>query len=255
MDVVPKTRAVFDKLLSVSSQRGSAFLALVDPDAISPDEVADFAAACSEGGVDAFLVGGSITLSGNLDEIVRSIKRSSTLPVILFPGNASQISEHADAILFLSLLSSRNADFLIGEHVKAAPLLHRLSLEVVPTAYILIESGTLTSVQFITQSLPIPRDKTDLAVAHALAGKYLGMELVYLEAGSGAALPVPTEMIEAVSSATSLPVAVGGGVRSPDQARSIAKCGAQFVVVGNALERNGGGSFIEELSSAIHHIA
>jgi putative glycerol-1-phosphate prenyltransferase len=249
------TERVFDQLLSVSSQRGSAFLILLDPDAIRPDAVADLAALCTEGGADAFLVGGSLTFSGDLDEIVLSIKRSSTLPVILFPGNATQISENADAILFLSLLSSRNADFLIGEHVKAAPLVHRLSLEVVPTAYLLVESGTLTSVQFMTQSLPLPRDKVDLAVAHALAGKYLGMRLIYLEAGSGASMAVPTEMIEAVSSATSLPVAVGGGVRSPDQARDIAKSGARFVVVGNALEKNGGLAFVEELSSAIHHLA
>ncbi len=254
MNMNLETGKIFSRLLGVSSQRGSAFLILVDPDAINPDAVEDFVALCTEGGADAFLVGGSLTFSGNLDDIVRSIKRSSALPVILFPGNATQISENADAILFLSLLSSRNADFLIGEHVKAAPLVHRLSLEVVPTAYLLVESGTLTSVQFITQSLPLPRHKVDLAVAHALAGKYLGMKLVYLEAGSGAAKTVPAEMIEAVSSATSLPVAVGGGVRSPDQAREMAKSGARFVVVGNALEKNGGLALVKELASAIHHL-
>ena len=155
LEVNSRSVTVFDRLLSISSRRGSAFLALVDPDGIRPDKVADFARLCTDGDVDGFLVGGSLTFSGNLDEVICSIKQSSTLPVILFPGNASQISKSADAILFLSLLSSRNADFLVGEHVRAAPLVHRLSLEVVPTAYLLIESGTLTSVQFVTQSLPI----------------------------------------------------------------------------------------------------
>ncbi|UCF78959.1 MAG: geranylgeranylglyceryl/heptaprenylglyceryl phosphate synthase [Candidatus Eiseniibacteriota bacterium] len=210
MKTTSRAQPVFERLLSVATRRGSAFLVLVDPDAVRPDAAADFAALCNEGGADGFLVGGSLTFSGNLDELIRSIKRSSSLPVVLFPGNACQISESADAILFLSLLSSRNPDFLIGEHVKAAPIVRRLSLEVVPTAYLLIESGTLTSVQYVTQSLPIPREKTDIAVAHALAGEYLGMKLVYLEAGSGAKLPVPREMIEAVCAAGSLPVAVGG---------------------------------------------
>jgi phosphoglycerol geranylgeranyltransferase len=248
------TETVFDRLISVSSRRGSAFLVLVDPDTSAPDAVSDFAALCTEGGADAFLVGGSLTFAGNLDEIVSSIKRSSALPVILFPGGASQICGNADAVLFLSLLSSRNPDFLAGEHVKAAPLIHRLSLEVIPTAYLLVESGRLTSVQFITQSLPIPRDKNDLAVAHALAGKYLGMRLIYLEAGSGATEPVPMEMVRKVSTATSLPVAVGGGIRSPEEARDIAKVGAQFVVVGNALEKTPSIDFVQELSYAIHYL-
>ncbi len=243
---------VFPGLLSVASERGSAFLVLVDPDKTPPAAAGALAAVCSDVGVDGFLVGGSLSFSGRLDELVLSIKQSSDLPVILFPGNASQVSGQADAILFLSLLSSRNAEFLIGEQVRAAPLLQRLSIEVIPTAYLLVESGSLTSVQSVTQSLPIPRDKCDIAVAHALAGKYLGMKLIYLEAGSGARRCVPEEMVGAVSSATGMPVSVGGGVRTPEEARALAQAGASFVVVGNALEEAGDVSFMKELSCAVH---
>jgi phosphoglycerol geranylgeranyltransferase len=247
-------QSVFEQLLSVSSAKGSGFLVLVDPDRVSPERLPGFASLCARAGVDAFLVGGSLTFSGSLDGIIDSIKRASGLRVILFPGNASQISRAADAILFLSLVTCRNADFLIGEHVKAAPLIHRWSLEVIPTAYLLVESGPLTSVQFMTQSLPIPRDKTDLAVAHALAGKYLGMKLIYLEAGSGAGMSVPEQMVEAVGSATALPVVVGGGLRTAEDAGKLARAGAKFVVVGNALEETGEFSFLEEISSAVHFL-
>jgi phosphoglycerol geranylgeranyltransferase len=243
---------VFSSLLSASSRHGSAFLVLVDPDKTSPSQARSLARRFEEAGVDAFLVGGSQGFCGSLGALIAAMKKFSRLPVILFPGSACQISERADAILFLSLLSSRNAEYLIGEHVKAAPLLHRMSIEVIPTAYLLVESGTLTSVQFVTQSLPIPREKTDVAVAHALAGKYLGMKLVYLEAGSGAGAPVPAEMVRAVSLATELPVAVGGGVRTPEEAGRLARSGASFVVVGNALEATGELSFLKELSEAIH---
>jgi putative glycerol-1-phosphate prenyltransferase len=231
---------------------GSAFLVLVDPDKTSPPDARRLARLSEEAGVDAFLVGGSQGFSGNLGELVVAMKESSGLPVVLFPGNAGQVSDKADAILFLSLLSSRNPQYLIGEHVQAAPLIHRASMEVIPTAYLLVESGTLTSVQFVTQSLPIPRDKTDVAVAHALAGKYLGMRLVYLEAGSGAEMPVPVEMVQAVFSATELPVSVGGGIRTSEQAGRFARSGASFVVVGNALEETGEPAFLKELAAAVH---
>jgi phosphoglycerol geranylgeranyltransferase len=245
---------VFSRLLSVASRRGSAFLVLLDPDKTSPSRASQFAGLCEKAEVDAFLVGGSLNLSGSLDELVAAIKSSSSLPVVIFPGSACQVSGKADAILFLSLLSSRNAQFLIGEHVEAAPVIHRLSLEVIPTAYLLVESGSLTSIQSVTQSLPIPRDKADIAVAHALAGKYLGMKLVYLEAGSGAKMPVPEEMVKAVCAATGLPVAAGGGVRSLEEARGLAQSGAKFVVVGNALEKVRELSFLKELSTAVHFL-
>jgi len=252
--VAGASKSVFDKLLKVSSAKGSSFLVLVDPDNVPPDKVPGFAENCARSGVDAFLVGGSLTFSGDLDSLIVTTKRASALPVILFPGSASQISKEADAVLFLSLLTCRNADFLVGEHVKAAPLIRRWSLEVIPTAYLLVESGPLTSVQFMTQSLPIPRSKVDLAVAHALAGRYLGMRLIYLEAGSGAEMPVPGRMVEAVGSATALPVAVGGGLRTAEEAGRLARAGAAFVVIGNALEQSSEFSFLEEISSAVHFL-
>ena len=243
---------VFSTLLSASSRLGSAFLVLVDPDKTTPAQARSLAVRAEAGGVDAFLVGGSQGFCGSLDDLILAVKESSGLPVILFPGSACQVSDKADAILFLSMLSSRNPQYLIGEHVKAAPVLSRMSIEIIPTAYLLVESGTLTSVQFVTQSLPLPRDKIDLAVAHALAGKYMGMKLVYLEAGSGAGALVPAEMVQAVSLTTDLPVAVGGGVRTPEQAGRFARSGASFVVVGNALETAGEPSLVKELAAAVH---
>lgn len=238
-------------MLSASSRQGSAFLVLVDPDKTSPSQARSLAKLAEESGVDGLLVGGSQGFCGSLDELAAAVKESTGLPVILFPGSACQLSDRADAILFLSMLSSRNPQYLIGEHVKAAPVLRRMSIEIIPTAYLLVESGTLTSVQFVTQSLPIPREKVDLAVAHALAGKYMGMRLVYLEAGSGAAAPVPAEMVQGVSLTTDLPVAVGGGVRTPEQAGRFARSGASFVVVGNVLE-TGAASLVKELAAAVH---
>jgi len=246
------TQSVFQSLLSIASDKGSAFLVLVDPDKVTPQGVPKIVEMCAEAGVDAFLVGGSLTFSSRLDELLQSMKRASRVPVVLFPGNACQVAPGADAILFISLLTSRNAEFLIGEQVKAAPLIRQWSLEVIPTAYLLVEAGPLTSVQFVTQCLPIPRGKNDLAVAHALAGKYLGMKLIYLEAGSGAAQPVPHTMVEDVCSATSLPVIVGGGVRTAGQAGKLARAGASFVVVGSVVEEGGDVSLLKEISSAVH---
>jgi phosphoglycerol geranylgeranyltransferase len=164
------------------------------------------------------------------------VKQATSKPVIIFPSSSSSISAHADAILFLSLISGRNANLLIGEQVKSAPIIKDLGLETIPTAYMLIESGVLTSVSYMSNSLPIPRDKADIACAHALAGQYLGMKMVYLEAGSGAQYTVPLAMIEQVSSYIDIPIIIGGGIRDEEYAEDAARAGASFVVIGNALE-------------------
>jgi phosphoglycerol geranylgeranyltransferase len=160
------------------------------------------------------------------------------------------VSGHADAILFLSMISGRNPNLLIGEQVKAAPAIKQIGLEVIPTAYMLIESGVFTSVSYISNTLPIPSHKPDIACAHAFAGQYLGMKLIYLEAGSGAKYPVPTEMINQVSRYVDIPVIVGGGIKDSEQAHNAAKAGASFVVIGNALEDTP--LMVKEFANAIH---
>jgi putative glycerol-1-phosphate prenyltransferase len=173
-----------------------------------------------------------------VDETVDILKQHTEIPVILFPGNVLQITPRADAILLLSLISGRNPEFLIGNHVIAAPILKKTDLEIIPTAYILIENGRPTSVEYMSNTKPIPADKIDLAVATAMAGEMLGHRLVYLEAGSGALETVNTEVIREVSSQIGIPLVVGGGIHTPDQIRDIYRAGADMVVVGTALEED-----------------
>ena len=170
--------------------------------------------------------------------------------MISFPGGASQVVPTADAILFLSLISGRNPELLIGEHVKAAPLIREYGVEAIPTGYMLIQSGTLTSVEFMSNTQPIPRNKVDIAIAHALAAEYLGMKLIYLETGSGAGASVPDEMVQAVVNYVSTPVIVGGGIRDPEEARAKVAAGASFVVTGSVVEDDH--QRLREFSQAVH---
>lgn len=225
---------------------------LIDPDKWPLARLSEVAAAAGEHGADAVLIGGSLLLTSNFDEIVQSIKRVATVPTILFPGSTIQISRHADAILFLSLVSGRNPTYLIGEQVLAAPVIKHLGVEPIPTAYMLIESGHTTSAEFMSSTRPIPQDKNDIAQATALAAEYLGFRLVYLEAGSGADKPVSPEMIAAVSSFVNIPVIVGGGIRTPEAAAARVAAGAAFIVTGNVLEKDGQAQLIREFAAAVH---
>ncbi|MBS9525365.1 geranylgeranylglyceryl/heptaprenylglyceryl phosphate synthase [Litoribacter ruber] len=189
--------------------------------------------------VDFFFVGGSLLMRDLVEEVICGIKDiTAEIPVLLFPGNAVQVSDKADGILFLSLISGRNPEFLIGQQVTAAPLIAQSNLEVLPTAYMLVNDGEITSVNYVSQTLPLPNHKPDLAVATALAGKYLGMQYVYLEAGSGANSPVNPEVIQSVKKATELPLIVGGGIRSVETAKAAWMAGADVVVLGNGVEKN-----------------
>jgi phosphoglycerol geranylgeranyltransferase len=208
--------------------------------------------AASASDVDAFMVGGSYLFSDMLDETVRMIKESVERPVILFPGSASHLSRYADGLLFLSLISGRNPQFLIEEQVRAAPVIKRMGLEPVPTGYMLVGGGNETAVEFISGTRPIPAGKTDLAVAHALAAEYLGMKLLYLEGGSGAANLVPEKMISAIKKSCSLPVIVGGGITTPEAAASLVRAGADFIVTGNTLEASENMRLIRDFAVAIH---
>ena len=242
----------FDYLMSVREKRGAAFLALLDPDRLSIPDLVLRAEACAANGVDALLFGTSLLMASDFDCAVREIKQAVDLPVIIHPGDINQVAPHADALLFLSLISGRNPEMLIGQQVKAAPLIKSRGLEPISTGYILVESGKLTAAEYLSSTRPLPRDKPDIAMAHALAAEYIGMKCIYLEAGSGAEMSVPEEMIRAVTQYVSLPLIVGGGLRTPDAAAQKVRAGASFVVVGNAVEKVHDPALIRELSNAIH---
>ena len=225
---------------------------LIDPDRVSERDFLSMAEASEECGVDAILVGTSFMLNTNFSGAVKKIKGATPLPVIVFPGSFAQVTPHADAILFTSLISGRNANYLIEEQVKGAPLVKQFNLEAIPTGYMLIESGSPTSVQYISDTIPIPRTKNDIACAHALAAQYLGMKFVYLEAGSGAVMSVPVEMIRAVESYVDIPLLVGGGLTSPDACAARIEAGGSFVVVGNGLENDPHFTLLRELTAASH---
>lgn len=241
---------VYEHMRSFMSSGRAGYAVLVDPDKIELEEVADRVSLISDY-ADLVFVGGSICTRASFEESVKRIKAASDVPVVIFPGDSTQVSSAADAILFLSLVSGRNPELLIGEHVKAAPIVRECGLEVIPVAYILIESGRMTSVQFMSQTLAIPRNKPEIAVAHALAGEYLGMKAVFLEAGSGAHEHVPADMVEAVCGGVSLPVIVGGGINTPEKAGRMAKAGASFIVTGDIVEKHGSRSVLYEFSRAV----
>lgn len=233
--------------LTVAKQRGEKRLAvLIDPDKHRLDQVLDLAMEC---GVHYFFIGGSLVVNNMLDSVLSGIRQRCSIPLILFPGNSFQLSYRADAILFLSLISGRNPELLIGQHVISAPFLKMSPLEIISTGYMLIDGGIQTAVQYMSNTYPIPAGKDDIAVCTALAGELLGLKMIYLDAGSGARNPVPERMIEAVSGAVSVPLIVGGGIRTPEKALANLRAGADVLVVGNAIEQDPG--LIRELTAVV----
>lgn len=253
---------IYQNLLQVIQRRGAGFLVLLDPDRLQTDQLTGLAERCAQSEVDALLVGSSLMLSTRFEKTIKEIKERVPLPLIIFPGNMAQISPFADAILYLSLISGRSSQHLIEQQVRAAPFIKEIGIEPIATGYLLVESGRLTSVQYMSGTLPIPRNKPDIAKAHALAAQYLGMKLVFMDAGSGAQQTVPAEMIRAVDEYVTLPLVVGGGIRDPRTAEEKVAAGADFVVIGNAFEdepsaslKNAGRqgvSRLKEFAAAIH---
>ncbi len=226
------------------------FVVLIDPDKVrlgNMDQVLDLAV---EVGVDYFFIGGSLIVNNALDQCLLTIKERCHIPMILFPGSSLQLSWKADAMLFLSLISGRNPDLLIGNHVIAAPYLKLSPLEIMPTGYMLMDGGAPTSVLYMSNTRPIPTHKADIAVCTAIAGEMLGLRLMFMDAGSGAQIPVPEEVIESVSGAISIPLIVGGGIRTPELVAANMKAGADVVVVGNAIEKDPG--LVREMAAAAH---
>ncbi len=243
---------VFAQLLTQARQKGGSFWVLIDPDARQDHQLAHFVKMICQQQVDAILVGGSLILGAYFQEALRTVRANSTVPVILFPGSVSQVTNKADAVLFISLISGRNPAFLFGEHVIAAPIIRELGIEPISTGYMLFESGRTTTAEFMSNTRPLPINKPEIAMAHALAAQYLGMSTVYLEAGSGADRPVPNEIVRAVSQYVQIPLIVGGGIRTPEEARAKVEAGATFVVTGNVLEDDSQLEKVAEFARAIH---
>lgn len=243
---------IYNQIKNTVQEKGAAYFILIDPDKLPIEKTASFVQYCHKVGVDGFLIGGSLMVKGDLDESIKEVKKHCNLPVVIFPGSVNQVSQYADAILFISLISGRNAEHLIGKHVQAAPLLKKYNLEAISTGYMLIESGQTTTAEYISESKPIPRNKPEIAVATALAGEYLGMNLVYLEGGSGADNSVPIKMIEEVTKQLNIPVIVGGGIKTPLEAREKVDAGASIIITGNFFEDEANWELIPEFANAIH---
>jgi phosphoglycerol geranylgeranyltransferase len=244
---------IYNHLLEVIKIKGAAYLVLLDPDNLPEDKVSRFAKHCEKSGVDGFLVGGSLLLNNNLESFLVKLKAVTSIPAIIFPGDVNQISSKADAILFLSVVSGRNPEHLIGKHVLAAPIIKNCGIEPIATGYLFIESGRTTTAQYMSGSLPIPRNKPGIAAATALAAEYLGMKLIYLEAGSGADNSIPVDMVKAVSSLCSVPVVVGGGIKTSAAAKELVENGAKIIVTGNFFEDEANWNRIKDFADAVHY--
>jgi len=243
---------VLDRLLATARRRGACYLVLLDPDRLAPEENASLAERAAEAGCDAFLVGGSLAMRDSTASTVRAVRKATGLPVVLFPGNVSFVTGEADAILFLSLVSGRNPQFLIGEHVVAAPLIREIGIEPIATAYLLVDGGSVTSVEFMSGTRPLPPGKPGIAVAHAMAAELLGFSMLFFDAGSGAQHPVPPELIAAVRAAVDLPIIAGGGIRTAEAAAAAVEAGATFIVTGDVVEKGASPELISGIARAVH---
>jgi putative glycerol-1-phosphate prenyltransferase len=242
--------SIYQQLISRKQSGEKSFAILLDPDKIDQSAIPALCSTAQKAHTDFILVGGSLMVSDQLDQLVGKIKSECPIPVVLFPGSPSQLTPQADALLYLSLISGRNPELLIGQHVLSAPAVHKSGLEILSTGYMVVDGGAPTTVSYISHAAPIPHDKKDIAVCTAMAGEMLGMKLLYLDAGSGARQPVSVAMINAVSNHTQLPLIVGGGIRTPEDAHAAAAAGADLIVVGNALEKDM--SLLPVLSAAVH---
>ena len=241
---------VYQSLAEKKKKGQKSFAVLIDPDKISASTLQETVRLAMEAKVDYFFVGGSLVISDHLDACIHQIKNTCSIPVLLFPGSPSQISRKADALLYLSLISGRNADYLIGQHVISAPFVKKSGLEIIPTGYMVIDGGAATTVSYISNASPLPADKPDIAMCTAMAGEMLGMKLIYMDAGSGAQKAISEEMISTVARHIEIPLVVGGGIRDAEKAYLNCKAGADVIVVGNAIEKDA--SLIKEMAAAIH---
>lgn len=229
---------IYQEIVQAKAKEKKLLALLLDPDKLSLENLSDLIPKINQSPATHIFVGGSSYNGTHLDDLIQTIKQKINLPILLFPGNPSQISNEADGILFLSLLSGRNPDYLIEHQINAVPILKKTNLEVISTAYILIESGSETAVERVTKTKPLNRNNSDYVLQTAQAGEYIGNKLIYLEAGSGAKLPIPLVMITLVAQNTTIPLIVGGGIRSLQEIENAYQAGADMVVIGTAFEND-----------------
>lgn len=249
----PKKTNIYQQLQENQLKNLKQLAVLLDPDSIESEiELVKILSLCSIAKVDLILVGGSLITNGFWDKCIEIIKDQTNIPLLLFPGNIMQTHPKADAILFLSMISGRNPDLLIGKHVLAAPLLKKSGIEIIPTAYMIVDGGNLTSVMYMSNTTPLPHDKNNIAACTAMAGEMLGLKLTYMDAGSGALNPISSSMIAEVKNQINGPLFIGGGIRTQEQAIATCEAGADVVVVGNAFEKNP--ELIFSLTQAVHSV-
>lgn len=245
-----KKSVVYSCIAKKIQKKQKQFAVLIDPDKVTDKQILKLKSLALKAKVDYFFVGGSLLTKNNLEQCLNLLKERSNIPVILFPGSTLQIHSKADAIFLLSLISGRNPELLIGKHVVAAPFLKSTKLEIIPTGYMLIDGGKATAASYMSGTLPIPSDKDDIALNTAMAGEMLGLQVIYLDAGSGAIKSVSSTMVSRIKQQVSIPLIVGGGIKTSETARSLCKAGADVIVVGNAIEKDP--QLILSISKAVH---
>ncbi len=243
--------SIYNNIITNKKENKKSFALLIDPDKQEKSQLITIIEKAKNANTDYFFVGGSLLTNDSLDICLETLKAHSDIPVVLFPGNAMQVNNKADAILFLSLISGRNAEMLIGKQVITAPILKQSSLEVLPTGYMLIDSEKPTTVSYMSNTTPIPAKKDAVAACTAMAGEMLGLKLIFMDGGSGAKNPISEKMIAEVSKSIDIPLIIGGGISSGEKAIANCKAGADIIVVGNAIEKDE--SLIAEISNAMHN--
>jgi putative glycerol-1-phosphate prenyltransferase len=246
------TQNIYHTIASGKAKSYKAFAVLIDPDKLNEQSLLNTIDIAVKAKVDFFFVGGSLVVTDTLDSMVATIKKHCNIPVVLFPGSPDQITPKADALLYLSLISGRNAELLIGQHVISAPFVKQSGLEIIPVGYMLIDGGSPTTVSYISNTNPIPSNKNDIAICTAMAGEMLGLKLIYMDAGSGASKAISTTMIKEVAKHIQIPLVVGGGITTPEKAMENCQAGADIIVVGNAAEKDP--IRITAIADAIHSL-
>ena len=243
--------SIYQHITSSKKNNSKLFAILIDPDKQDNNQLTEIIKKANDAKVDLFFVGGSLLIDDRLDQCIKTIKENSKIPLLLFPGNAMQVSNKADGILFLSLISGRNPHMLIGQQVISAPILKKTTLEIISTGYMLVDSGEATAVSYMSNTTPIPYSKDNIAAATAIAGEMLGLKILFLDGGSGAKKAISTKMIKAVSNQINIPLITGGGITTATKAIENCEAGADIIVVGNAIEKEN--ELISQIAEAIHN--
>ncbi len=243
---------IYNKIVNTCHKRGGVSFALIDPDMKNDLTLQDQLKIINESDFDFLLIGGSLIIDNNYNKRIDLIKSISKIPLILFPGSAYQITNKVDAMLYISLLSGNNPQYLIGEHIQSAGIIYNMNLETIPTGYILVDGGSYSSVAAISKTLPLPNNKFDIIAAHALAGQYLGMKLIYLEAGSGSNVSVDPDLISFLKKKLKIPIVIGGGIKEKEQVLNLVKSGANYFVIGTAIENKKNQKNLIEINQVIH---